>query len=324
MKIELKHNIANNFLGVKTTSDLNKIIHLGRYPELVMLAEAYSDKRIVEVSNMIAQGKKRIVLVAGPSSSGKTTFSKKLCVHLAVNGMEPLYLGTDDYFVERENTPLDAKGEPNYEDLEAVDINLFNDNLIQLLKGEEVDLPTFNFLTGHKEYGKRITKMKKGQPIVIEGIHALNDALTPVFTKAEKFKIYICPITSIKTDNAVGIKPEDHRILRRIARDSFSRGHSAEETIKHWDKVRAGEKKNIIPFAENADYLFNSSLIYEISLLKKHVWPLLNEIDPKSEVFDTAWRLIEFLRGFDDYPDDNIVPNDSILKEFIGGSIYTE
>lgn len=324
MKIELKHNIDNNFLGVKTTSDLNKIIHLGRYPELVMLAEAYSDKRIVEVANMIAQGKKRIILVAGPSSSGKTTFSKKLCVHLAVNGMEPLYLGTDDYFVEREETPLDSKGEPNYEDLEAVDINLFNDNLIQLLKGEEVDLPTFNFMTGHKDYGKRLTKMKKGQPIVIEGIHALNDALTPVFTKSEKFKIYICPITSIKTDNAVGIKPEDHRILRRIARDSVSRGHSAEETIKHWDKVRAGEKKNIIPFADSADYLYNSSLIYEISLLKKHVWPLLNEIDPKSEVFDTAWRLIEFLRGFDDYQDDNIVPNDSILKEFIGGSIYTE
>lgn len=324
MKIELKHDIKDNFLGVKTTSDLNKIIHFNRFPELVMLAEAYSEKRIVEVANEIAMGDKRIILIAGPSSSGKTTFSKKLCVHLAVNGLQPLYLGTDDYFVERSETPKDKNGEYDYEGLGAVDVKLFNDNINSLLNGEEVDLPTFDFINGTKVFGKRITKMKPDQPIVIEGIHALNDKLTPAFTKDEKFKIYICPLTSIKTDNAVGIEPEDHRILRRIARDSVSRGHSAEETIKHWDKVRAGEKKNIIPFADSADFLYNSSLIYEISILKKHVWPLLNSIDAKSEVFETAWRLIEFLRGFDDYMDDNIVPNDSILKEFIGGSIYTE
>ena len=323
MKIGLKNNLPN-FLGVNTTADLNKVIYLNEFPTLVRLEEAYADKRIVELATRISKSKKRIILIAGPSSSGKTTFTKKLCVHLAVDGMKPLYLCTDDYFVERSENPVDENGEYNFEDLDAVDVDLFNSNIKDLLAGKEVDLPTFDFKEGTKVYGTRITKIEEDQPIVIEGIHALNDALTPLFNADEKFKIYICPISAVKTDNAVGIEPDDQRILRRISRDASTRGHSASDTIKSWGKVRAGELRNIIPYAETADYYFNSSLSYEISILKKHVWPLLTEIDPKSAEFETAWRLMEFLRGFDAYEDDSIVPADSILKEFIGGSLYVD
>ncbi|MCQ2555528.1 MAG: nucleoside kinase [Clostridia bacterium] len=324
MKIELKHELKDNFLGVQTTSDLNKVIYLNQYPTLVRLEEAYADKRIVELASTIAKSGKRIILIAGPSSSGKTTFTKKLCVHLAVNHLQPLYLCTDDYFVNREDTPRDENGEYNFEDLDAVDVDLFNKNLKGLLNGDEVDLPVFDFKEGRKVFGTRVTKMEEGQPIVIEGIHALNDALTPLFKNSEKFKIYICPTPSIKTDTSVGLEPDDFRILRRISRDAATRGHSAEATIKAWGKVRAGEVKNIIPYAESADYYFNSSLIYEICVLKKHVWPLLQDISPKSVEFETAWRLMEFLRGFESYDDDSIVPSDSVLKEFIGGSLYVD
>ena len=198
---------------------------------------ALHERRIVEIADMITKNKKRIILIAGPSSSGKTTFAQRLCIQLRVNGLVPLYMGTDDYFVEREDTPLDEYGEKNFEDLEAVDIGLFNSNMNDLLAGKTVDLPSFDFITGHKQFGKRFTSIKSNQPIVIEGIHALNEALTPDIPKEEKFKIYISPLTQLNIDSHNRIVTTDHRMLRRMVRDLKHRGHSAQSTIASWPKV---------------------------------------------------------------------------------------
>ncbi len=325
MKVELRHNPKDNFLGVQTTEDLNRIIDEGKFPELVMLSEAYSDKRIVQAAFHIKVSRRRLILIAGPSSSGKTTFAKKLTIQLRVEGLEPLYLSTDDYFLEREDTPLDPNGEKNYEDLSAVDLDLFNQNLEDLLAGKEVDLPTFNFITGHKEFGKRITKLEKHQPIVLEGIHALNDELTPRIPRLQKFKIFICPITAMHDSGNNEISNEDQRILRRMSRDYMTRGHSPQDTIRDWPKVRAGEERNIYPFAKNVELYFNSSHIYEIPVLKGKVEPVLKKVKKREPEYEMAQRLLKFLEGFKEYAnDEDIVPNDSILKEFIGGSVYTE
>ena len=324
MKLHIGHDINQNFLGVKTTADLNELIKQGGFPGLVKLSEAYQDKRMVQIADRITQEGKRIILIAGPSSSGKTTFAKKLCVQLMVNGQNPLYLGTDDYFVEREDTPKDENGKYLFEDLEAVDVDLFNRNMLDLLAGKEVDLPEFDFVTGHKNFGKRITKIEANQPVVIEGIHALNDDLTPLIAKEDKFKIFICPITAIKTNENLGIEPIDHRMLRRMSRDYLYRDHSAAQTIAAWPDVRAGEEKNIFPFVDSADVQFNTSHIYEIAILKKYVWQLLLSITPDQPEYGKAREMLNFLRDFDTYADDDVVPNDSILREFIGGSIYTD
>ncbi|MFR2966914.1 MAG: hypothetical protein ACLTK0_11305 [Anaerovoracaceae bacterium] len=196
-----EQNRWGKLMGITHVSDLNKKIEEGKFKELIQLSEALHERRIVEIADMITKNKKRIILIAGPSSSGKTTFAQRLCIQLRVNGLEPLYMGTDDYFVEREDTPLDEYGEKNFEDLEAVDIKLFNENMNDLLAGKTVDLPTFDFMTGHKEFGKRLTSIKSSQPIVIEGIHALNEALTPDIAKEEKFKIYISPLTQLNIDS---------------------------------------------------------------------------------------------------------------------------
>ena len=320
----LQHDIENNFLGVKKVSDLNRVIEDGSFRELVHLSEAYQDKRLVEIANMITAQKKRVVLIAGPSSSGKTTTAKKLCIQLKVNGLTPLYLGTDDYFVEREDTPLDEDGKRNYEDLEAVDVELFNRNINELLSGEESDLPVFDFMTGHKQFGTRLTKIEPDQPIVIEGIHALNDQLTSEIAADEKFKIFVCPITAIHIEDDAGVEPINHRMLRRMVRDNKFRGHSAKETIDMWQSVRRGENKNIFPFEKQADVNVNTSHIYEIPILKKYAWPLLAAIGKEEKEFAEARKLMDFLDEFDSYPDDDIVPNDSILREFIGGSTFSE
>ncbi|MBR6473392.1 MAG: nucleoside kinase [Firmicutes bacterium] len=319
---KLQHNMRNNFLGVKTPEDLNKVIEDGDFRELVQLSEAYQDKRIVEIAQRIYDQKNRVVLIAGPSSSGKTTTAKKLCTQLKVLGLDPLYMGTDDYFVEREQTPLDENGKYNFEDLDAVDVELFNENIIGLLKGQEVDLPTFNFMTGHKEYGKRITTIKRSQIIVIEGIHALNDELTPHIRQHQKFKIFVCPVTALKVSKESGVDPIDHRMLRRMVRDNQFRGHSAKATIDNWPSVRRGEDKNIFPFRDQAHEAFNTSHIYEIPILKKYAEPLLKTIKPEEPEFEMASKMLKFLSEFDVYNDDGVVPNDSIIREFIGGSAY--
>ncbi len=322
--LKLQHNMKKSFLGVQTPEDLNRVIEEGNFRELVQLSEAYQDKRIVEIAQQIFDGKNRVVLIAGPSSSGKTTTAKKLCIQLKVLGLDPLYMGTDDYFVEREETPLDENGKYNFEDLDAVDVELFNSNIIALLKGQEVDLPTFNFMTGHKEYGKRITSIKRSQIIVIEGIHALNDALTPHIRQHQKFKIFVCPVTALKVSKESGVDPIDHRMLRRMVRDFQFRGHSAKATIDNWPSVRRGEEKNIFPFKDQADVSFNTSHIYEIPILKKYAEPLLKSIKEDEPEYEMASKMLKLLEEFDVYEDDSVVPNDSIIREFIGGSAYAD
>ncbi|QAT42050.1 nucleoside kinase [Aminipila luticellarii] len=308
-------------MEVSYARDLNAKVRNGEYEELIQLSEALHEKKVAELADIIKKEKKRIVLIAGPSSSGKTTFAKRLLIQLKVNGLKPLYMGTDDYFVERENTPLDENGEPNFEDLEAIDIELFNANMNSLLAGEEVDLPTFDFMDGHKKFGKRLTKITSGQPIIIEGIHALNRELTALIPDTEKFKIYISPLTQLNIDENNRIPTTDARMLRRMVRDYNFRGHSAKNTINSWPKVRAGEDKNIFPFSNEADAFFNSVHLYEISVLKKYAEPLLKEIQQEEPVYSEAQRLLKILDFFEVIEDDSIIANNSILREFIGGSI---
>lgn len=313
-----------NLMGINYVSDLNRKIEEGKFKELIQLSEALHERRIVEIADMITKQKKRIILIAGPSSSGKTTFAQRLCIQLRVNGLQPLYMGTDDYFVEREETPLDEFGEKNYEDLDAVDIHLFNQNINDLLAGKTVDMPTFDFITGHKVFGKRFTSIKSNQPIVIEGIHALNEDLTRELPHEEKFKIYISPLTQLNIDSHNRVVTTDHRMLRRMVRDYKYRGHSAQSTISSWPKVRAGEDKNIFPYSNEADVLFNSVHLYEISVLKKYAKPLLEAITPDEPEYSDAVRMLNFLRFFKTVDDDSAIVNNSILREFIGGSVFTD
>ncbi|NLD20186.1 MAG: nucleoside kinase [Clostridiales bacterium] len=311
-------------LSVSYLDDLNKKIREGEAKELILLSEALHEKKIAEIADKITKGRKRIILIAGPSSSGKTTFARRLCVQLRVNGLKPLYMGTDDYFVERSQTPIGEDGQPNYEDLEAIDIDLFNDNMNGLLRGKEVDLPEFDFLDGTKRFGKRITSVTGNQPIVIEGIHALNDKLTERISAAEKFKIYISPFTQLNVDVHNRIPTTDARMLRRMVRDHKYRNHTAAETIAQWPKVRAGEDKNIFPYNGQADVLFNSALVYELSLLKKYAEPLLKEVKPGQLEHSEAARMLNFIKFFDVLEDEHNIPNNSIMREFIGGSVFTE
>lgn len=314
----------DKLLDINYVADLNEKIENGEYRELIQLSEALHEKKIAEIADMIKQQGKRIILIAGPSSSGKTTFARRLCIQLKVNGLKPLYMGTDDYFVEREETPLDENGEMDFENLGALDIELFNKDMNNLLSGEVVDLPTFDFMTGHKNYGKRITSISKEQPIVIEGIHALNEQLTAYIPKEEKFKIYISPLTQLNIDSTNRIPTTDERMLRRMVRDNLYRGHNAQSTIASWPKVRKGEDKNIFPYSNEADVFFNSYHVYEIAVLKKYAEPLLEQITPDESEYAEAQRLLGFLRFFKTIEDDDIIINNSIIREFIGGSIFVE
>ena len=320
----LEQSEWDELLGVRYVSELNYKVKNGEFEDLVQLSEALHEKKVAKIADMIKKGRKRLVLIAGPSSSGKTTFARRLCVQLRVVGLNPLYMGTDDYFVEREKTPRDEHGDPNYEGIDAVDVALFNKNMNDLLAGKEVDLPTFNFMTGHKEYGKRITKLEENQIIVIEGIHGLNDDLTSVIPKDEKFKIYISPLTQLNIDMHNRISATDERMLRRMVRDYQFRGHSAKDTISQWPKVRAGEDFNIFPYSDEADVLFNSYHVYEIAVLKKYAEPLLEQIGHNEPEYADARRMLRFLRFFQSVEDDSMIVNNSIIREFIGGSIFVK
>lgn len=311
-----------NLTEITYVNDLNDKIASEEYKELIQLSEALHEKKIAEIANLISKENKRIILIAGPSSSGKTTFARRLCIQLKVNGMKPLYLGTDDYYHERNETPIDEYGEKNFEDLEAIDINLFNNQLNDLLQGKIVDLPEFDFFQGTKVFGKRLTKIHSNQPIVIEGIHGLNKQLTAHLPDEEKFKIYISPFTQLNIDEHNRIPTTDARMLRRMVRDSQFRGYSAKKTIEFWPKVRTGEDKNIFPFSNEADVLFNSTHIYELAVLKKYAEPLLLEIKPEEPEYSEAIRMLKFISFFDIIEDDSIIVNNSIIREFIGGSIF--
>ena len=314
----------HRLLGLSYVPDLNASIKGGKAKDLILLSEALHEKKIAEIADMITKEKKRMILIAGPSSSGKTTFAKRLCVQLRVNGLDPLYMGTDDYYLERHDSPVDDDGQYNFENLDALDINLFNDNMNRLLSGETVDLPEFDFMTGTKVFGRRITSIGRHQPIIIEGIHGLNDKLTERIADREKFKIYISPFTQLNIDRHNRVTTTDGRMIRRIVRDYEFRNSSAAETIAQWPKVRAGEDKNIFPYSIKADVTFNSALAYELSVLRKYAVPILKEVRREQHEYAEAVRLLKFIEFFDAVEDERAIPNNSIIREFIGGSIFVE
>lgn len=309
-----------NLLGINYMADLNDVTSdRERSRTIVQLSEALHDKKIVQIADRITEEKKRMILILGPSSSGKTTFARRLLIQLMVNGLKPLYIGTDDYFVEREDTPRDENGDYDFESIGAVDIELFNDNMNDLLLGKEVDMPVFDFITGHKEFGKRITRLEENQPIIVEGIHAFNHALTGEIDDSEKFKIYISPLTQLNLDAHNRIPATDTRLFRRIIRDAGTRDHTAEQTLKQWLKVHEAESVNIFPYTHEADVFFNSVHLYEMAVIKKYAEPLLKEVKEDSPEYSAASRLLRELRYVSKFGDDSYINNDSILREFIGG-----
>lgn len=316
--------VWGSILDVGYVANLNELIENDKYPELIRIAEALHEKKIAEIADMITQKEKRVVLIAGPSSSGKTTFAQRLLIQLKVNGFNPITLSTDDYFVNREFTPRDKEGNYDFESLGAVDVEQFNEDLTKLIQGEEAHIPTFNFLTGTREYKGNKIKIHKDQPIIIEGIHGLNERLTKDVPDDKKFKIYISALTQLNIDNHNRIPTTDTRLVRRIVRDSKYRGHSAITTLKLWKSVRRGEERNIFPFQEAADIMFNSALVYELAVLKKYAEPLLKEIDDKEPGYAEAKRLLKFLSYFKSIDDDTRILQTSILKEFVGGSCFVE
>ncbi len=310
-----------NLMGVNEVSTLNQKVLNHDYKEMILLSEALHEKKIADIARMIQEKKKRIVLIAGPSSSGKTSFAKRLCIQLRVIGVKPLYLGTDDYFINRKDLPLQADGTKDFESLSAVDVELFTQQMNHLLSHVTVDLPEYNFIKGEKEFGKRVTTLKDDQIIVIEGIHGLNPELTKGIKDDEKFKIYISPLTQLTIDRYHRIPNTDARMLRRLVRDHRTRNVSASETIESWSSVRKGEEKNIFPYNGEADVFFNSQCIYELAVLKKYAEPLLKEITYESSQYAEAQRLLRFLDFFVPIQDDSCITNNSIIREFIGGSI---
>lgn len=308
-------------MHIKNAADLNALVSTGKVEELIRISETKQSNELLQLAEKIYNNKDlKIVLLAGPSSSGKTTTSKKLCMFLRSFGVNPAVISMDDYFVEREETPLNEEGKPDYECLEAVDLKLFDNQIEQILKGEEVVTPTYNFLTGNKEYNNKI-KLGNSDVLVIEGIHALDKRVLTNISKNKIFRIYISALTELNIDNHNYISTTDNRLLRRIIRDNKTRGHGVQRTISAWPDVRSGEEKYIFPYQDNADYTFNSALIYEIGVLKTYAEPLLYAVDPSDSCYEEAKRLINFLGFFLPIPADAI-PKDSILREFVGGSFF--
>lgn len=309
-------------LGIPTVGALNHYIVNHKVKDLIMIQEAYHEKKIAEMAAKIAASpEKKIVLIAGPSSSGKTTFSHRLSTQLSVYGLKPHPIAADDYFVEREKTPRDKDGKLDFERLEAIDIELLNRDMLALLSGETVELPTFNFKTGKREYKGKFKKLEKDDILVIEGIHCLNDRLTYHLPKESKFKIYISALTQLNIDEHNRIPTTDGRLLRRIVRDARTRGADARRTIEMWPSVRRGEENYIFPYQEDADIMFNSALIYELAVLKQYAEPLLFSVTSDQPEYEEAKRLLKFLDYFLPIPSDNI-PNNSLIREFIGGGCF--
>ena len=312
-------------IGIDCAFDLNKIVSQGRYDEVIRLAEANFESQLANVSNLVYHDRKniKIVLIAGPSSSGKTTTSKKLAVYLQTLGFRTHAISVDDYFLNRVDTPKLPNGEYDFESIHAIDLELFNKQLSELLEGKKVLLPQYNFVTGEKEYKNKWLQIKDNDIIIIEGLHALNEELTVAVERKNKFKVYISPLTQLNIDNHNRIHTSDTRRLRRIIRDNKYRGHSASDTLAMWKNIRAGEEKYIFPFQDDADVVINTALVYELGVLKTYAEPLLFSVEEDDPVYPEAIRLINFLRNFLSIPSDE-VPKDSILREFIGGSGFKD
>ena len=308
-------------LEVDTVGALNDVIAEDGMNELILVQEALQEKNIADIAERIEQEGKKIVLIAGPSSSGKTTFSHRLSVQLRAHGLKPHPIGVDNYFVDREHTPVDENGKYNFECLEAIDLESFNSDMDRLLKGEEVKLPTFNFTTGCREYNGETLKIGSEDVLVIEGIHGLNPAMTSRLADEDKFKIYISALTSLNVDEHNRIPTTDGRLIRRIVRDARTRGNSAEKTIAMWNSVRRGEEENIFPYQEEADAMFNSALVYELSVIKQYAEPLLFAIPKTSPEYQEAKRLLKFLDYFLGVSGETI-PINSIIREFVGGGCF--
>ena len=309
-------------MGVKNIGELNEAIATGRIQDIILMQEAQMEARIGELADIIAAaGNKKFIMIAGPSSSGKTTFSHRLSIHLSALGMKPHPIPLDDYYLDRDKTPRDENGNYDFECLEALDVELFNKDMSALLAGERVELPTFNFKTGRREYRGKYMQLGPEDILVIEGIHGLNDKLSYSLPGECKFKIYISALTQLAIDEHNALPTTDGRLIRRIVRDARTRNTTAQETIAMWDSVRRGEEKYIFPFQESADYIFNSALLYELAVLKVYAEPLLFNIPKDAPEFVEAKRLLKFLDYFLAIPSENIHHN-SLVREFIGGSCF--
>ncbi|MDD3043862.1 MAG: nucleoside kinase [Candidatus Delongbacteria bacterium] len=320
-EIITEHSRWVKLLEANNVGKLNQHILDKKAGNLIKIAEALHEKKVAYIADMISERKDlKLILISGPSSSGKTTFSKRLSIQLQVSGLKPQIISLDDYFVDREHTPKDESGEYDFEAIEAIDIKLFNEHLLKLFAGEEVEIPRFDFQTGKRMPGP-VMKCGENNILVVEGIHALNPKLTPLIPLDQKYRIYVSALTQISIDRHNRIPTTDNRLIRRIVRDYNYRGHTALATLKRWPSVRAGEEKNIFPYQENADIMFNSALLYEFSVLKQYAEPIIKEVPENEKEYSEAMRLLKFLSFFLPLGNEDI-PNTSIIKEFIGGSSF--
>lgn len=317
-----EHHRWQSILGIRTVGDFNQAIDANHSTDIINISEALQEKKIAKIAEEIASRKGvKLVLLAGPSSSGKTTSCKRLSIQLAVNGLKPLQISLDDYFVDREKTPKDALGEYDYESIYALDLDLINEQFNALFRGEEVELPKYDFQSGKSKKSGNKLKMNDNNVLVVEGIHALNPELTAHIPQEQIFRVYASALTTILLDNHNYIPTTDNRLLRRIIRDYKYRGVSAQETIHRWPSVRAGENKWIFPFQENADAMLNTAMLYELAVIKTQAEPLLQQVPENCEEYAEAYRLLKFLKYFKGIPYNNLPPT-SLLREFLGGSSF--
>ena len=319
-----EHLTLQRTVGLDNVGDLNLAIEKGRSQDIILVSEAMQEKQVAKIAEKIADGYKegiRIVLISGPSSSGKTTFCKRLQVQLTTNLLHPVGISLDDYFLNREDTPKDEHGEYDFESLYALDLPYFNKDLKKLLSGEEIELPSFNFESGRRIFKGKKLKLRENSILVIEGIHALNPELTEFIDDKYKYRVYVSVLTSISLDNHNWIPTTDNRLLRRIIRDYRFRGYSAEDTINRWPSVRRGEDKWIFPYQENADAMFNSAMLYELAALRKYAAPILAQVPESNKANAEAYRLLRFLRYFNYIPTEEL-PGTSLLREFLGGGSF--
>ena len=318
-----EHHQWQDILGLRTIGDLNEAITQGYSPQLIMVSEALQEKKIAKIADEIAQRKGiKLVLIAGPSSSGKTTTCKRLSVQLAVNGIKPVGISLDDYFVDRDKTPRDAKGDYDFEHLHALNLPLLNEQLTALFRGDEVELPRYDFPTGTSQKSGKRLRLHENEILVVEGIHALNPELTSQIPNEQIFRVYASALTTVLLDNHNYIPTTDNRLLRRIIRDHKYRAVSAQETIRRWPSVRAGENKWIFPFQENADAMFNTAMLFELAVIKSQAEPLLEAVPENCAEHAEAYRLLKFLRYIKPIPETQIPPT-SLLREFLGGSSFS-